>query len=88
MELTEVKGTLQKESDEHDGLHVAVGVVYDDLELVPAQETGSLVVHVSLDHGPGTRDDAKHASPRRSIVVHRHPFSLREHQPGGDVMGT
>ena len=32
-ELNEVKASLLKESDEHDTLHVAVQLVYDDLEL-------------------------------------------------------
>ena len=32
-ELSEVKDTLQKESDEHDNLHVAVQLVCDELEL-------------------------------------------------------
>jgi hypothetical protein len=44
-ELTEVKDSLLKESDEHDGLRIAIQLVYDDLELAPAQETSSLVVH-------------------------------------------
>jgi hypothetical protein len=35
-ELAEVKDTLQKESDEHDTLCIAIGVVCDDLELAPA----------------------------------------------------
>ena len=33
--LSEVKDTLQKESDEHDNLHVAVQLVCDELELAP-----------------------------------------------------
>ena len=45
-ELGEVKATILKESDEHDALHVAVQLVYDDLELAPAQETSSLMVRV------------------------------------------
>jgi hypothetical protein len=36
MELTEVKGTLQMESEEHEGLHVSIGVVCDDLKLASA----------------------------------------------------
>ena len=31
-ELGEVKASLLKESDEHDTMHVAVQLVYDDLE--------------------------------------------------------
>jgi hypothetical protein len=44
-ELSEVKGSLQKESDEHDDLRVAVGLVCDDLEVIPLEETSSLAVH-------------------------------------------
>ena len=34
-ELSEVKDTLQKESDEHDNPCVVVQLVYDELELAP-----------------------------------------------------
>ena len=33
MELAKVWGILQAESDEHDLLHAAIGVVFDDLEV-------------------------------------------------------
>ena len=46
-ELSEVKDTLQKESDEHDNLRVTVQLVSDELELAPEQETSSLAVHVT-----------------------------------------
>ena len=46
-ELSEVKDTLQKESDEHDNLRVAVQLFYDELELAPEQETSSFVVHAT-----------------------------------------
>ena len=45
MELDEVRGTLQAESDEHDLLRAAVGVVFDDLGVVRPEETGPLVAH-------------------------------------------
>ena len=41
-ELTEVRGTLQVESDEHDLLRAAVGVVFDDLGVVRLEGTSSL----------------------------------------------
>ena len=44
-ELGEVKATLLMESNEHDALHVAVQLVYDDLKLASMQETRSLTVH-------------------------------------------
>ena len=44
-ELSEVKASLLKESDEHDTLRVTVQLVYDNLELAPEQETSSITVH-------------------------------------------
>ena len=41
-ELAEVWGILQAESDEHDLLRAAVGVVFDDLGVARPEETGSL----------------------------------------------
>jgi hypothetical protein len=35
-ELAEAKGSLQKESDDHDDLRVAIGLVYDDLRVTLA----------------------------------------------------
>ena len=46
-ELSEVKDTLQKESDEHDNQHIIVQLVYDELELAPKQETCSLTIHAT-----------------------------------------
>jgi hypothetical protein len=43
-ELFEVKGSLQKESNEHDDLRVAVKLVYDDLRVTPLGEMSSLAV--------------------------------------------
>ena len=44
-ELAEVRGILQAESDEHDLLHAAVGVVFDDLGVARPEETGSPAAH-------------------------------------------
>jgi hypothetical protein len=46
-ELAEVKENLQKESDEHGILRAAVGVVCNNLEAVQAQESSSLMIHVT-----------------------------------------
>ena len=46
-ELSKVKDTLQKESDEHDNLRITVQLVYDELELALEQETSSLIVHAT-----------------------------------------
>ena len=45
MELAEVWGILQAESDEHDLLRATVGVVFDDLGVARPEETGSLAAH-------------------------------------------
>ena len=46
-ELSEVKDTLQKESDEHDNLCIAIQLVCDELELALEQEISSLAIHAT-----------------------------------------
>ena len=46
-ELTEVRGILQAESDEHDLLRAAVGVVFDDLRVAQLEETSSLAARAA-----------------------------------------
>ena len=46
-ELSKVKDTLQKESDEHDNLRVVVQLVCDELKLASEQETSSLMVRAT-----------------------------------------
>ena len=46
MDLAEVWGILQAESDENDLLRATVGVVFDDLGVARPEETGSLVARV------------------------------------------
>ena len=41
-ELTEARRLLQEESNEHDLLHAALGVVFDDLEVERSKGTSSL----------------------------------------------
>ena len=43
-EIGEVKASLLKESDEHDTLHVAIQLVYNNLELASEQEMSSFMV--------------------------------------------
>ena len=45
MKPTKERRGLQAESDEHDLLHAALGVVYDDLEVVRSEGTSSLAAH-------------------------------------------
>ena len=46
-ELSEVKDTLQKESNEYNNLRVIVQLVCDELELALEQETSSLAVRAT-----------------------------------------
>ena len=46
-EFSEVKDTVQKESDEHDNLRVTVQLVCNELELAPEQESNSLMVRAT-----------------------------------------
>ena len=74
-ELNEVKATLLKESDEHDALCVTVQLVCDDLELAPAQEMSSLVVHAVriMDRMCEMARDALRFGVHRSFTIaHSH----------------
>jgi hypothetical protein len=44
--LNEVKASLLKESDEHDTLRTAVGLVHGELRMTSEQGTSSLVIRV------------------------------------------
>ena len=74
-ELTEVRGILQTESDKHDLLQVAVGVVIDALRVTQPAETSSHAVHAA---GITTRvgqleEDAFHARITQAFAVaHSH----------------
>ena len=72
-ELSEVKDTLQKESDEHDNLRVAVQLVYDEHELAPEQETSSLAVHATqiTDRACDMARDALCFGVHRSFTIAR-----------------
>ena len=73
MELVEVQGILQAESDEHDLLHAAVGVVFKDLGVVRPKQTGSLVPR-AIDITAWVRQlekNAFHARITQAFVVAR-----------------
>ena len=80
-ELSEVKDTLQKESDKHDNLRVAVQLVYDELELAPKQETSSLAVRATriMDRA---RDMARGAL---RFGIHRSFMIVRSHYENIDL---
>ena len=48
-ELAETRGILQAESNEHDLLRAAIGVVFDDLEVARPEGTSSLVASATID---------------------------------------
>ena len=74
-ELSEVKDTLQKESDEHDSLCIAVQLGSEELELALEQETSSLAVHATriTDQACDMVRGALHFGVHRSFAIaHSH----------------
>ena len=74
-ELTEVRGILQTESDEHDLLQAAVGVVINALRVAQPVETSSLVAHAAgITARVGQpEEDAFHAGITQAFAVaHSH----------------
>ena len=77
MELTEVWGILQAESDEHDLLRAAVGVVFDDLGVARPEETGSLAAR-AVDITAWVRqleENTFHARITQAFVVARSHYA-------------
>ena len=74
--LVEVRGILHVESDEHDLLRTAVGVVFDDLGVAQPEETSSLVARAAgiMARVGQLEEDAFHAGITPSL--HCCPFSL------------
>ena len=72
-ELAEVRGILQVESDEHDLLCTAVGVVLDDLRVAQPEETSSLVAHATgiMARVSQLEEDAFHARITKAFTVAR-----------------
>ena len=74
-ELSEVKDTLQKESDEHDSLRVTVQLVCDELKLALEQETSSLVVcstRIMNQARDMARDALRFGIHRSFTIAHSH----------------
>ena len=74
-EFSEVKDTIQKESDKHDNLCVIVELVYDELKLASKQETSSLTIHATwiIDQAHDMARDALHFGVHRLFVIaHSH----------------
>ena len=77
-DLAEVRGTLQAESDNHDLLHAAVGVVFDDLGVALPEETSSLAARaVDIMARVGQlEENAFHAKMTQAFVVARSHYDL------------
>ena len=73
MQLFEVQGQLQSESDDHDTLRAAVGLVFDDLEVAPAVGTSSLAVRVTqiLDRARALAREALYTSIHHAFAIAR-----------------
>ena len=66
-----MKDTLQKESDEHDNLRVAIQLVCDELKLALEQETSSLAVCATrlMGRACDLARDALHFGIHRSFMI-------------------
>jgi hypothetical protein len=74
-ELAEVKGSLQRESEDHDNMCITISLVYNDLGVTPAQETSSLGVRAFriMDRTRELEREALCAEVNRSFVItHSH----------------
>ena len=72
MELIEVRGILLAKSDEHDLLHVAVVVVYDDLQVMQGEGINSLPIHTAgITAWVGQLEDTFHAGITQAFAVAR-----------------
>ena len=66
-------GQLQPESDDHDALRAAVGLVFYDLGVTPAAETSSLAVRVTqiLDRARALAREALYTGVHRAFAIVR-----------------
>ena len=74
-ELNEVKASLLKESNEHDSLHIAIQLVFNDLKLAPKQETSLYAVRAIriMDRACEIARDALCFGVHRSFAIaHSH----------------
>ena len=64
-------GQLQSESDDHDTLRAAVGLVFNNLEVTPAMEMSSLVVWVTQipDRARALAREALHTIVHRAFAI-------------------
>ena len=74
-----MRGQLQSESDNHDALRTAIGLVFDDIGVAPAAETSSLVVRVSqiLDRARALARKALYTGIHRTFAIaHSHYINI------------
>jgi hypothetical protein len=72
-ELAKVKASFQKESDEHDALRVAIGLVCDVLQMVSEQGSSSLVARTIqiMEQVREIMRNALHFSVHQSFAIGR-----------------
>ena len=78
-QLSEMRGQLHSESDDHDALCVAVGLVFDDVGVAPVVETSSLTVWVTQipDWVCALAREALHTGVHRTFAVaHSHYIDI------------
>ena len=74
-----MRGQLQSESDDHDALRTAVGLVFDDIGVAPAAETSSLAVRVTQipDRARALARKALYTSVHRAFAIaHSHYINI------------
>ena len=84
-ELAKVRGILQTESDEHDLLQVAAGVVIDALRVTQPAENSSLAVRAAgiMARVGQIEEDAFHAGITQAFTVARSHY---DHEINLEVM--
>ena len=78
-QLSEVRGQLQSESDDHDALRTAIGLVFDDIGVTPTAETSSLTVRVTQisDQARALARKALYTSVHRAFAItHSHYINI------------
>jgi chromosome segregation ATPase len=74
-ELAEVKGSLQRESEDHDNMCITISLVYNDLGVTPARDEFTRGSRLS-DHGPNTRTREGGSLCRGQSILRDHSFPL------------
>ena len=70
-------GQLQSESEDHDALRTAIGLVFDDLEVAPAMGTSSPIVQVTqiLDQACALAREALYTGVHHVFAIARSHYT-------------